>query len=796
MSAWNRHETRTAGLVWAGGVLLAAAVLISGAGPAGAAVTVLQQGVSPTPEYSGCIDTCIAGGGWAHDRPSGRPKAISLRVVHRNGALIRFDLAGIGKVGAVRRAILRLSFTNGRAIPAPDQEVKVFTFGRAWDETATWYEYTYLDAKKTDANNWTKPGGDVDQTDFGKGEPGLVAKERVRAGPFGHIVELDVTRLAAEWVAGKRENHGFLIVADRGVFQVASSEWPMGPYRPALVIEHYGPGEARGPKVSLHLPTAAGPKALLAPIAGTPNVTESAAPTAVVRFGRNSNCQYRTGHVAGYAKQDIRYPGNWGWTPRLRVGGSAGDLNHVLFRFNLAAIPKDAVIKRATLKAFADVGNMRVPEDTMGQAPKPTIGDERRRLGQALARARGLAGYSLGLFRVVGDGDSPNWAENEFTFAEGTAGKAWTVTGGTLFDATEAAPAAVCDVGAQWADLLKKSDRMPETWLEWDVTGLVRAWVQGRTPNRGVVVDARLMGGEAVLFSDDWTEPDRRPYIEVELAAKLPPGDGPLKPEAIAPTGDYWVEPMRKAHAKWKGAKGTFAQYGDSITVTMAFWTPLKYGERKGITPEMKTARETARRYIHKDVWRTWKGGRWGNTGSTTVGWGFDHIDEWQKRMNPEAAVLMWGTNDAYLGPSVPIYTEQYAAVINRILKDGTVPIITTLPPRSSQRGSVSAFLTVWNFRQATIFIARAKHVPLIDLWAEMVRRRPDDWDGRLEKFKDYKGYDVPTLIARDGIHPSNSSPHRNDWTDEGLRCNGFCLRNYLTLKQWYAIYRNVLAAE
>ena len=47
--------------------------------------------------------------------------------------------------------------------------------------------------------------------------------------------------------------------------------------------------------------------------------------------------------------------------------------------------------------------------------------------------------------------------------------------------------------------------------------------------------------------------------------------------------------------------------------------------------------------------------------------------------------------------------------------------------------------------------------MPLIDYQAEILKRRPDDWDGALPKFKDVPGseYEVPTLIARDGVHPS-----------------------------------------
>jgi hypothetical protein len=42
--------------------------------------------------------------------------------------------------------------------------------------------------------------------------------------------------------------------------------------------------------------------------------------------------------------------------------------------------------------------------------------------------------------------------------------------------------------------------------------------------------------------------------------------------------------------------------------------------------------------------------------------------------------------------------------------------------------------------------------------------------------------YQVPTLIARDGVHPSNPAPWVSDYSPEGLQHNGCTLRDYLTL--------------
>jgi hypothetical protein len=571
----------------------------------------------------------------------------------------------------------------------------------------------------------------------------------------------------------------------------------MPAFRPTLVVQHGKPGDTPDPDARLILPDAAGPKAKLSPLAKAAPVEQTK--LVVARFGENSNCQYRKGHMTGYAKEDPRYPGNWGWTPWMRIGGTGGDFNHGLFYFDLSALPKGARIAKATFKVFAEAGNQRVPDQkaAFGQVPEEADKERTQRIRGSMSAARHLAHYSFGLYpvQITGKHNGAGWTEDEFTFAERHSGAAWAREGATLADASRSAPIAVADPGKQWADESKKKDAFPETWIEWDVTGLVQKWVSGKAPNHGFVLNHRLMGGHMVVYSDDWVEPDRRPYLEVHLAGKLPKPDGPFEPEPLTLPGDYWVEPMEEVHARWDGTKGTFTQYGDSITVTMAFWTPLLYGEYKGGPKEMHEALAVARKYIHKPCWRNWKSGKYGCAGSTTIPWAFAHIDEWQKRMNPEVAVVLWGTNDAAFGPHGIDHLEKYAVVIGRILQDGGIPIITTLPPFSRQRGSIRMFLIVHNLRLCHLAIARAHKLPLIDLYKEMVTRRPDDWDGKLKKFDEggWKGYNVPTMIARDGIHPSFPKKWQRDWSEEGLRSCGLGLRNYLTLQTWYQIYRKVL---
>ena len=85
--------------------------------------------------------------------------------------------------------------------------------------------------------------------------------------------------------------------------------------------------------------------------------------------------------------------------------------------------------------------------------------------------------------------------------------------------------------------------------------------------------------------------------------------------------------------------------------------------------------------------------------------------------------------------------------------------------------------------------------VPVVDYSAAILERRPDDWDGSLPQFKSGPGdeYQVDTLIARDGVHPSNPRQWVSDYSQEGLRRNGYTLRNYLTLLAYAEVIANVL---
>ena len=271
-------------------------------------------------------------------------------------------------------------------------------------------------------------------------------------------------------------------------------------------------------------------------------------------------------------------------------------------------------------------------------------------------------------------------------------------------------------------------------------------------------------------------------------AAKKPATD-PKKPAATRPAEKpYWVEPMGKVHAKFKGEKATFAHFGDSITVTKAFWSSLKYSH-KNMDKDTQKAFDLTKGYMKDKCWAGWKGGGFGNTGMMTIRWAHQNVDAWLKTMKPEVVLIMFGTNDLHaLG--LAEYRKKTAEVVQKCLDNGTIVILSTIPPRHGFDAKAKTFV------EAVRKIAKEKKVPLCDFYKAIMARRATDWDGALPKFKGtYEGdvYQVPTLVAADGVHPSNPKKWVGDYSADGLKHNGFTLRNYVVLKSYYEVLTEVL---
>jgi hypothetical protein len=479
---------------------------------------------------------------------------------------------------------------------------------------------------------------------------------------------------------------------------------------------------------------------------------------APVRVGQNSNCALRGASTDAYLKQAaLKYPGAWGWMDMGRAGGRAGDFSHALVYFDLKGIPRDASIQSAKLHlSLTPFTNQQV---------------EAYRYGAYLLRLP----------------DSPGWKAQEVDLAVRKSGAPW-LAGGVLA-ASSGKPVAVGKVIAR----SERNRRYAEA-IEFDLTGAVRAWVTGKVPNCGLALDHRLEGGAYDFYSCRAFKPELRPYLEIVLSPAITTKAEAIPEVTTAPSGDYWVEPMRQVHKKFTGKPGLLALYGDSITYSMAFLGTAASGKEipyKNMTPEVKAEMEAVWAHANRAHWQR-RAPELGHLGQMMSNWFLANVDGWQKRMSPEACVILFGSNDLG-GLCPPEYTENMAAGIRRILQDGTVPLLTTVPPASGRDAYGP------HYYMACSIIAKEFKIPVVDYYGEVMRRRPEDWNGASPKFAEVAKksvYEVLTPISGDGVHPSNPAQYKADFSEEALNCNGFVLRDYLTLRKYAEVITKVFKAQ
>jgi hypothetical protein len=736
-------------------------------------VTMLQNGVAPAADYAGCKDAWISGEQW---EGGNQGKAATLAAGGKRAILMQFDLAAVPKGDTVHKAVLRLAEAG---MPRAVKEGKCSSLmahrlTHVWTESAGWKEFDRPQAAKGETRppaNWAAAGGDFDsETDFGQPTKGLIALDTMLTGAFGHIRELDVTPIVKAWLAGKHPNQGLLITSN-GLATIASAEWHVPAYRPALLIDHGPPGSlpAGIPAINGQTPG----KLDLDEISATPDDAAARGDYTTVRVGQNESAALRGKSTDAYVKEAVlKYPGNWGWALQCRVGGVAGDFSRTLLYFDLSELPPKASIKSARLCVFY----YQPGRETRGVR----FGAYRVKLPD-VSRGAGFQPASL---------SAPGWVDSEVTFAEARQGVRWP-KGGVV--------AATCDKPAAVATVLRgeieEHGRKGQgaVGLEFDLTGLVRAWASGKAPNCGVLLDNRIEGGSCDIHSSRSWQFDKRPYLEITLSPGVDKRPAPIADKPAPPSGDYWVQSMREVHQRFQGRPGTLSQYGDSITITGAYLMNFAWGKKitgvvKNMTPEVKAEMEAVEKYAEMNLFREWKGPAYGNDGSTTSAWLLSNVDRWQKAMNAEAATIMFGTNDLG-GLDPPQYCENLAGSCLRMVQDGTVPMLNSVPPAAGrEKQAREAWLQVCS-------VCRGLKVPLIDYYGEALRRRPDDWNGAGPQFKGTFGkdvYAVETIISADGTHPSNPAKYANDFSAEALDRNGYTLRNYTTLRMYYQVMSKV----
>jgi len=243
--------------------------------------------------------------------------------------------------------------------------------------------------------------------------------------------------------------------------------------------------------------------------------------------------------------------------------------------------------------------------------------------------------------------------------------------------------------------------------------------------------------------------------------------DSPFK--ASVEKEDY-VAAMKAVAAKFKGTPGVYLHLGDSITYANQN-TALA---RSGGLPE---AREFLK-WSHcgekndKDGWWLASVDVPGNRSHTAASGvradeylkggkgGLPPLADLIQKYNPHMALYMLGTNDVNAGRPVAQYIADVEKAVDALLANGTVVVLSTLPPCRGKIQQVEAF------NAALRELAVKKKIPVVDLYGEMKARAGENLDVYLQK---------------DGVHLSFEAAG-GPATEENLKKSGYLLRCYLAL--------------
>jgi lysophospholipase L1-like esterase len=244
-------------------------------------------------------------------------------------------------------------------------------------------------------------------------------------------------------------------------------------------------------------------------------------------------------------------------------------------------------------------------------------------------------------------------------------------------------------------------------------------------------------------------------------------------------TWDYGPA-MRAVASKFTGTEGVVLHLGDSITFASPYTAWARNG--RGKTPEDEAILEWSHcgEKDGRDGWYLAShevGEFWSHTAAGGIradqflagGYaGLPSLAEIIDTYNPQVAIVMLGTNDAWQGRSAGDYAADMQTIVAQLLANGTVAIISTTPPMcpAPELGE--------QYNEKLWELAQRHDLPVIDFCGEIVARGAGGrWDG--------------TLLGKADPHPTASRAGvtpESEPTPENLRESGYLLRGWLSVKK------------
>jgi lysophospholipase L1-like esterase len=247
-----------------------------------------------------------------------------------------------------------------------------------------------------------------------------------------------------------------------------------------------------------------------------------------------------------------------------------------------------------------------------------------------------------------------------------------------------------------------------------------------------------------------------------------------------------WPTAMAAVAKKHTGEPGKVVPIGDSITYANSAGRWARRGD--GRTPE-ELAICTWMRADKNDKTNGWwlaaddqpSGRSWTAASGMTAAQclagghsGLPALDAILKDHDPQIAVILLGTNDA--GKKVPVekYLKAMETIYEKCLANGTIPVVTTVPPRNPDPAGL-----IGSYNAGLVALAKKHGLPLVDYHGEILARQPGDaWQG--------------TLISKDGVHPTPELA-AGPATPENLAKCGYLLRCWLNVHKVMEIKDKVL---
>ena len=396
------------------------------------------QSVSIQPDAAAGNDTFLDQ--WFADTPKGNALRLESRDVSGANALrplLRFDLSSIPAQATITSATLELWLEQNSFDPVAISAHRVTA---AWNEaTATWNE--------RDAGvPWTTPGGDFD--------PAPLATTTV-APTTDVFYGWPITDLARAWHAGTQPNHGVILVAPTGS-------------NPNSFSASDGSTPAQWPRLTVTYACECG-----------------AAPseTMILQPGASDGADAWIGNRLASEENS-----NNGAADRVRVSSGA---RHGLLRFDLSALPAQAIVESATL-------SLHLLQHEPGE--------------MTVAVHRVSAPWAEGNQDGGGTPDGATWHTHDGVTA-------WGASGGD-YDATASDTVTVSNVDG--------------TRSEWDVTTLAQAWAADPSANHGMLL--RYVSGDSLdhfFASSDHSITSNHPRLTVSF--RCPCG-------VVCPAGGYTAD--------------------------------------------------------------------------------------------------------------------------------------------------------------------------------------------------------------------------------------------------------------